>query len=103
MRVVGHAQLVGDSQQQRIGLGDRLVLLELFDQGIRLGGVAAAEDCARVRVNKSDLVVTVTCAPEISAIAIVGQCNDAPDPTLADRVRSRRDLAAIRQRLLLCA
>ena len=43
MRIVSNAQLVRDGQQQRVGLGDGLVLLELFDQGIRLGGVAAAE------------------------------------------------------------
>ena len=48
MRIVGNAQLVGDGQQQRVGLGDGLVLPELLDQGIRLGGVAAAEDRARV-------------------------------------------------------
>jgi hypothetical protein len=64
MRIVGNAQLVRDGQQQRVGLGDGLVRLELFDQGIRLGGVAAAEDRARVRVDESDLVVTVTRAPK---------------------------------------
>jgi hypothetical protein len=64
MRIVGNAQLVRDGQQQRVGLGDGLVLPELFDQGIRLGGVAAAEDRARLRVDESDLVVTVTRAPK---------------------------------------
>src|SRR3984893_13075333 len=77
MRIVGNAQLVRDGQQQRVGLGDGLVLLELFDQGIRLGGVAAAEDRACVRVDESDLVVTVARAPEISAGAIVDQRKDA--------------------------
>ena len=69
--------MVRDGQQQCVGLGDGLVLLELFDQGIRLGGVAAAEDRARVRVDESDLVVTVAGAPEISAVAIVDQRKDA--------------------------
>ena len=64
MRIVGNAQLVRDGPQQRVGLGDGLVLLELFDQGIRLGGVAAAEDRARVRVDESDLVVTSARAPK---------------------------------------
>src|SRR5215475_9189984 len=77
MRIVGNAQLVRDGQQQRVGLRDGLILLELFDQGIRLGGVATAEDRARVRVDESDLVITVTCAPEISVIAIVDQCKNA--------------------------
>jgi hypothetical protein len=77
VRIVGDAELVGHGQQQCIGLGDGVVLLELFDQGIRLGGVAAAEDRARVRVDESDLVVTVARAPEISAVAIVDQCEDA--------------------------
>src|SRR6202035_1959874 len=74
---VGNAQLVRDGQQQRVGLGDGLVLLELFDQGIRLGGVATAEDRARVRVDESDLVAAVARAPEISAVAIVDQRKDA--------------------------
>jgi hypothetical protein len=46
MGVVIDAQLVGHRQQQRIGLGDRLVALQLLDQRIRLGGIAAAEDGA---------------------------------------------------------
>ena len=49
--VVVDAELVRHGQQQGIGFGDRLVLLELLDQLIRLGGIAAAEDgalgCAR--------------------------------------------------------
>ena len=44
MGVVVDAELVGDGQQQRVGLGDRFVLLQLLDQDIGLGGVAAAED-----------------------------------------------------------
>jgi len=31
MRVIFHAKLIGDGQQQRIGCGDRLVLFELLD------------------------------------------------------------------------
>ena len=48
MRVVVDAELVGHRQQQRVGLGDGLVLLELLDEHVRLGGVAAAEDGALV-------------------------------------------------------
>ena len=57
MRVVGDAQLVGDGQQQRVGLGDGLVLLELLDQDIRLGGIAAAEDRPGLLVDEADLVL----------------------------------------------
>src|SRR4029077_16512239 len=77
MRVVGNAQLVGNGQQQRIGLGDGFVFPKLLDQQLRLGGITAAEDRACVRVDESDLVVTVARAPEISAVAIVDQREDA--------------------------
>ena len=64
VRVVGHAQLIGDRQEQCVGLGDGFVLPELLDQDIRLGGVAAAEDRARARVDEPDLVVAVASAAE---------------------------------------
>src|SRR3954447_13548036 len=51
VRIVGDAQLIGDREQQRIGLGDGLILLELLDQNVWLGGVAPAEDRARVGVD----------------------------------------------------
>jgi len=44
MGVVVDAKLVGDGQEQRVGFRDGLVLLQLFDKGIRLGGITAAED-----------------------------------------------------------
>ena len=44
--VVVDAELVGHGEQQRVGLGDGLVLVELLDQRVGLGGVAAAEDGA---------------------------------------------------------
>jgi hypothetical protein len=31
MRVVGNAQLIGDGQQQRVGLGDSFVIPDLLD------------------------------------------------------------------------
>jgi hypothetical protein len=79
-------------QQQCVGLVDGLVLLELFDQGIWLGGVAAAEDRSRVRVDESDLVVTVARAPEISAVAIVDQREDAAAGRLFAREVRSNDL-----------
>ena len=38
--VVVDAQLVGHGQQQRVGLGDGFVLLQLFDEDVRLSGDA---------------------------------------------------------------
>src|ERR1700744_1914669 len=77
MRVVGNAQLGGDGQQQRVGLGDGFVFPELLDEHVRLGGVAAAEDRPGPLVDESDLVTLFAPAPEISAITIVHQREDA--------------------------
>src|SRR6202035_3129701 len=76
MRVVGHAQLVGDGQQQRVGLGDSFVLPELLDEYMRLSGIAAAEDRTSPLVDESDLVIIFAPAPEIAAITIVHQRED---------------------------
>src|SRR3569833_2793040 len=77
VRIVGAAQLIGDREQQRIGLGDGLILLELLDQNLRLGGVAAAEDRARVGVDEADLVLTPALVTEIGAVALIDQREDA--------------------------
>src|SRR5271168_1402263 len=87
MRVVGHAQLVGNGQQQRVGLGDRFVFPELLDQYMRLGGIAAAEDRPGPLVDESDLVIIFAPAPKIAAVTIVHQREDAAadgDPRLAN-------------------
>src|SRR6185437_2419738 len=60
--------------------------LELFDQRVRLGGVAAAEDRARPRIDEADLVLVLAALSEIGAVAIVDQRKDAAadrDPGLA--------------------
>ena len=49
MGVVVDAQLVGDGQEERIGLCNSFVLLQLLDEYVGLGGVAAAENCQAVR------------------------------------------------------
>ena len=77
MGVVVDAELVGHGQKHRVGLGDGFVFLELLDQDIRLGGVTAAEDGARVVAEKSDLVRVLVAAPEIGAVAVVHQREDA--------------------------
>jgi hypothetical protein len=70
MRVVGDTQLVRDGQQQCIGFGDRVVFSELFDEHIRLGGIATAENCTRI-IDVADLVVFLRAASEVEAIAII--------------------------------
>src|SRR5579863_2954639 len=77
MRVVGDTELVGDSEQERVGLGDGGVFAELFDQGIGLGGVAAAEDGARIFVEETNRVLFAAAAAEVGAIAVVNQGEDA--------------------------
>src|ERR1700722_3417088 len=77
MSVVGNAQLIGDGQQQRVGLGDGFVAPELLDEYIRLGRVAAAEDRPRQLADESGLVLRLTLVSKISAVAIVDQGEDA--------------------------
>ena len=77
MRVVGNAQLIGDGQQQRVGLGDSFVFPELLDEVMRLGSIAAAEDRPRPLVDESDLVIIFAPAPKIGAVTIVHQREDA--------------------------
>ena len=46
--VVIDAELVRHGQQQRVGLGDGFVRLELLDENVRLGGVTPPENGALV-------------------------------------------------------
>jgi len=75
--VVVDPELVGHGQQQRVGFRDAFVLLELLDEDVRLGGVAAAEDGALAAAEKADLVALLAAAPEIHPVAIVGEREDA--------------------------
>src|ERR1700753_2672294 len=77
MGVVGHTQLVGDGQEQGVGLRDSLVRLELLDKYIRLGGVAASEDGAGGLIDGAGLVFLPTSTSEISAIPVVHEGEDA--------------------------
>src|ERR1035437_2239893 len=76
MGIVVDAELIGHGQQQRIGFRDGFVLLELFDKNIRLRRVAAAEDGALAAAEKPDLVLLIA-APEIHAVAVIDQREDA--------------------------
>ena len=62
MGVVIDAELVGHREQQRVGFGDGLVFLELLDQDVRLGGVAAAENGAPVVAEEADRVCALVVA-----------------------------------------
>ena len=55
--VVVDAELVRHGQEQRVGGGDRLVLGQLADEQVGLGGVAAAEDGPRGRVDVADVIL----------------------------------------------
>ena len=76
MHVVGNTQLVRDRQQKCIGFGDRVVFSELFNEHVRLGGIATAKNCTRI-INVADLILFLRAASEIEAIAIIGQREDA--------------------------
>src|SRR5580658_1913352 len=54
--VVVDPELVGHGEQERVGFGDGLVLLELLDQHVGLSGVAAAENGAPVVAEEADRV-----------------------------------------------
>ena len=60
--VIVDTELIGDGQEQCVGLGDGLVLRELLDEGNRLGGVAAAKDRSRVVAEEADGVVVLVAA-----------------------------------------
>src|SRR4051812_19720224 len=55
VRVVLHAELVRDGQQQRVGLADPRVLAQLLRDDVRLADVAAAE-ARDAAVDVADLV-----------------------------------------------
>jgi hypothetical protein len=80
MRVVVDAELVRHGQEQRVGLGNRLVLRKLLDQRIRLVGVAASEDGARVFLDEADLVFFLSAAASRSSRReiVVSEANGLP-------------------------
>jgi hypothetical protein len=73
--IVVDAELVRHGQQQRIGLGDRLVLPAAARSASGLGGIRAAEDRALV-VDDSRSGPGLAAA-EIGAVAVVDQREDA--------------------------
>src|SRR5690348_6432548 len=77
VRVVVDAELIGNGHQQSVGLGYRLVALQLLDEDVGLGRIAASEGRAGAWVDESDLVLIVALASEIGAVAIVHQGDDA--------------------------
>ena len=63
MGIIGHAQHVRHRQQQRIRLGDALVLGQFADQLIRLGRIAAPKDRAGA-FDEADLICCVDFSSE---------------------------------------
>ena len=78
MGVVVDAELAGHGEQQRVGGCDRLVLLELLDQRIRLGSVGAAEDRLGLRVDEPDLVGVLVLAAEVRLVPVIDEGENAP-------------------------
>src|ERR1700677_1069540 len=77
MGIIGDAELVGDGQEQGIGLRDSFIPLQLLDEDVRGGGIASAEDRPRPLVEIAALVRFLAPAPEVGAIAIVDEREDA--------------------------
>src|SRR5271170_1107995 len=77
MGVVVDTELIGDGQEERVGLGDSFVLGELLNENVRLGGVAAAKDGSCVVAEEADRVLVLVSAAEIGTVAIVHQRKDA--------------------------
>ena len=78
MGVVVDAELVGHGEQQRVGLGDGLVLLA----AARPARPARRRSCGRrsarvLSLDEADLVLALVAAAEIGAVAIVDQREDA--------------------------
>jgi hypothetical protein len=77
VRVVVDPQRVGHCQQQRVGGCDRLVCGQLLDEDVGLGGVRAAEDRSRVRVDVADLIAIVRVPAEVGTVPVVDEREDA--------------------------
>jgi hypothetical protein len=76
MCIVGDTQLVRDGQQQRVGLGDGLILLELLDEDVGRGGVAPTKDGWGRIADEANLVGILTAAAREGAIALVHHRQD---------------------------
>src|SRR5271169_5605660 len=79
--VIVDTELIRDSQEQCVSLCDGFVFCELLDEGIRLGGVAAAKNGSCVVAEEADGVIGLIPVPEIGSVTVVHECKD----TAADR------------------
>ena len=76
MGAVVHTELIGDSQQQSVGGGDRLILGQLLDELLGLPGVSLAE--ARLAaIDEPDLVLRFVFPAEVGAVEVVDDREDA--------------------------
>src|SRR6187399_1245121 len=76
--VVLDAELARHGEQKRVGGGDRLVLRELLDEGVGLARVGTTEDRARALVDVADVVAVAAAAPEVAAVEVAHEREDAP-------------------------
>src|SRR6202020_2676900 len=89
-RVVLHPELVGDREQERVGLADGDVLTQLLRDDVRLSGVAAPEPRERA-LQVADLVLARQAGAGAEVAA--GLVGDDRQDTAADR-DARRPLPA---------
>lgn len=66
VHVVIDAELVRHGQHQRIRLGNRLILLQLGNQLVRFGGVAATKNCAGLLIEETDFIAVVMAGAKIA-------------------------------------
>ena len=66
--------MVWNGEQERVGLGDRLVLSKLLDENVRFSSVTAAEDRPCVFVKEPDFIaVLLRASSEIATITVIEQ------------------------------
>src|SRR5580698_81074 len=78
VHIVGNAELIWNGEQERVGLRNCFVFPKLLDENVRLSSIAAAEDCPRLFVKETDLVLFVRASSEVGTIAIIEQREDTP-------------------------
>src|SRR5690606_1273006 len=76
MGIIVDPELVGDREQQRVGLGNGFVLFQFFNQNIRLICIGAAKYGTCVGLDISELVRALVIS-EIRPVAIIDQRENA--------------------------
>src|ERR1022692_1977847 len=87
-------KLIGDSQQQGVGGGDRLILGQLLDERLGFPGISFAE-ARYTAVDEPNLVLRVALAAEIRAVEVI----DDGENAAADRDTRFAGVAGLGPRL----